>query len=489
MKRSWRTMLVRTSVLLAVLLTFAARSRAQIPQLTDVTSTPIPGAGHSYIHDMAETVNPANGSVSVRISIPLPPGRGLTLPFSIAYDSDGAHFIIGKTGGNGLLWGTNGSTWANGGWSYTVPTLSMGEVTVPYENGTCGAITNYLYQDPSGGRHSLDLSVIGVVSGKGLDCANSGLGAVTTGGEGPLLATTTSGSGTGSLCVTPVTTTDPDGTTTHFATTCAALPYPAAYVEDRNGNKVTINATPLSSSAVSYTDTLGRTALSASGFDAANPDTIAVSGMSQPYKVYWGTANWNYNVNLSPIDNNGPSGAFNNTGSRPAITEILLPNGQSFQFQYDSTYGLLDKITYPSGGYVTYSWGLALGEEAGTWMKSWCNGLCNAEEVYDLPVITDRCVYDDVNGTITEVEHQHFTYTQPTWNPSDPTAWTSRGTTVTTDDLVDGVTSTKVYKYGPYDPGPQPNDSSLLATEIPEEDSIQTQDGSGRTLRTVTETW
>jgi hypothetical protein len=64
-------------------------SRAQIANVTDSTSTPVPGLGHDYIHMLAETVNPANGSVSLRIHVPLPPGRNLTLPFAFAYDSNG----------------------------------------------------------------------------------------------------------------------------------------------------------------------------------------------------------------------------------------------------------------------------------------------------------------------------------------------------------------------------------------------------------------
>jgi len=55
-------------------------------------STPVPGAGHDYTHLLAETVNPANGTVSLRISLPVPKARGFTLPFSIAYDSDYIYF-------------------------------------------------------------------------------------------------------------------------------------------------------------------------------------------------------------------------------------------------------------------------------------------------------------------------------------------------------------------------------------------------------------
>ncbi len=75
-----------------LLLTFAIAvlvppARGQIATVDDTTSTPIPGAGHDYIHLLSETVNPANGSVSLRIQFPTAAGRGIALPFSIGYDS------------------------------------------------------------------------------------------------------------------------------------------------------------------------------------------------------------------------------------------------------------------------------------------------------------------------------------------------------------------------------------------------------------------
>jgi hypothetical protein len=73
--------------------------QAQIISVTDTTSTPIPGEGHSYIQMLNETVNPANGSVSLRLQLPTPQSRGLTIPFGFAYDSTGAHFPGGSIAG------------------------------------------------------------------------------------------------------------------------------------------------------------------------------------------------------------------------------------------------------------------------------------------------------------------------------------------------------------------------------------------------------
>src|SRR5262249_17851549 len=66
-------------LLLAVAL-FSPISQGQVVGLTDQTATPSPGAGHDYIHMLNETVIPASGSVSIRIEVPTPPGRKMSLP-------------------------------------------------------------------------------------------------------------------------------------------------------------------------------------------------------------------------------------------------------------------------------------------------------------------------------------------------------------------------------------------------------------------------
>src|SRR6185437_4494149 len=83
----------RVSLVACLLLFICAVAHAQISTVTEDTSTPIEGAGHDYIHLLSETVNPANGSVSLRIQVPIPKGRGMTLPFSFGYDSDSVHHL------------------------------------------------------------------------------------------------------------------------------------------------------------------------------------------------------------------------------------------------------------------------------------------------------------------------------------------------------------------------------------------------------------
>ena len=60
---------------------------AQVPDPVVAAQAPVPGSGHNYIGLANETVNPADGSLTFDLPLPLPPGRGISLPFSIHYDS------------------------------------------------------------------------------------------------------------------------------------------------------------------------------------------------------------------------------------------------------------------------------------------------------------------------------------------------------------------------------------------------------------------
>jgi hypothetical protein len=62
-------------------LLLAGTAQAQVTNVTNNTSTPIHGAGHDYVKMLSETVNPSNGSLSLRIQVPTPGGRGLSYPF------------------------------------------------------------------------------------------------------------------------------------------------------------------------------------------------------------------------------------------------------------------------------------------------------------------------------------------------------------------------------------------------------------------------
>lgn len=462
-------------VLTAATLFITSLCWAQLPQAGDTTSPPTPGVGHDYIHSPVETVNPANGSVSIRIPVRIASGRELTIPFSIAYDSSGA-FYYGSEGGSApALHTVTGVPFSQGGWSYTFPLLTFTEIDWdhPSSNGRdypCTEDVNYVLQDATGNRHNLGLLLDPRGPGS-QTCGNPFL----TGGEGPILATAPSND-----LEPPITLTDGNGTVYAFpgGSLPGGLP---TNITDRNGNAISISSTP---SSATVTDTAGRAAISVGTFGGA-PDSIHVAGLSSPYQVSWTTASASFvisTVNLAPgVDPNCPTSL---SGSARAVSQIVLPNGQKYTFSYNPTYGMLSKITYPSGGYVRYVWGLNPSAEAG----SWSDGTTTYSCLYDFPAVTDR--YVSFDGT-TEVLHQHFSY-NTVW-PSGSNGYTSKTTTVTTTDVVRGTSFNTVYTYSPVVAPSVPmaagTGTRKTTVQIPLEQTIQYDSTTGSPIKTVGKTW
>jgi hypothetical protein len=138
--------------------------------------TPIPGVPHDYINGLNETVNPADGSVSIRLPAPTPKERGFNPPlYAYLYDSNGQFQLIpsfqpggssgyqelihnitlygtgsSSTGGSALT-GSPSNSGAPGTLSWTPVSLNA-SVSI-----NCFYITNYVYTDFEGGRHPLNL--------------------------------------------------------------------------------------------------------------------------------------------------------------------------------------------------------------------------------------------------------------------------------------------------------------------------------------------
>ncbi len=468
--------------MIAIILFMVPACWAQLPQAGDTTSPPTPGVGHDYIHAPVETVNPANGSVSIRIPVRIPSGRELTIPLSIAYDSSGG-FYVGEASGGQPAYRTASSSFANGGWAYSLPfisytteswTVNPGGGGRPY---SCTEHINYVFADPTGNRQNLGLAGIQMAPG-GQYCT----GQIAQGGEGPILATLGN-------YASPETVTDGNGTVYSYATNLMTI-------TDRNGNTTSISYN-LNTPSASVTDTAGRTAVSVGSF-GANPDSINVVGLTSPYKVYWTTASASFTDNMVDLDPSDPDTKgcpTSMSGSTSAVSQIDLPNGQKFATTYDPTYGMLTKIVYPSGGYVRYVWGLNPQSEALNWTKVLTVGGYNYHCRYDFPAITDR--YVSFDGS-TEILHQHFNYTTTWQSGSYPNNlyWTSKQTTVTTTDLVRNTSFNTVYTYSPVAapavPDINPNGPGILGElteQIPVEQMIQYYNTSGTLLKTVAKTW
>ena len=324
--------------------------RGQITNVTNDQATPTPGVGHDYIRMLSETVNPANGSVSLRIQVPTTKGRGLTIPFSFAYDSSGVHHLEAGAPGSAVWW-TNPGLLSPGGWSYSVPLLTNLYLSRTYTPGpvsyTCYYYNDYTFLDPSGGRHALGLAYVLDPTGQGCTNQQNKPYSVSAGGDDSVQAWyPSSGSQTG----TPLTVADPDGTVYSFYGLSGAGGGLPALIEDRNGNEITVSSS--GNGVFSYSDTAGRTVISSSGFGATG-NTVTVSGLSAPsYTVYWGGANTNFvRPTVQQVGTDSYcTGIPADTEQQQAITSIHLSNGKYYTLKYETTFGLLNEIDYPTGG-------------------------------------------------------------------------------------------------------------------------------------------
>lgn len=473
---------------------------AQIPSRTDVTSTPLPNSGHDYIHAPVETVNPANGSLSIRIGVPMPPSRGFTLPFNFAYDSNGLYYIASANGtnfGKLIAWATNKTMLSQGGWSYSAPMMSvqMTRHTVYDEDHRrdvdCSALTDYVMQDATGNRHNLGISYVHNASNS--LCVDDGDINVASAGEGAIAATTTSN--WLSTYVNPVTVQEPDGTTYQFPIhsgqpsgyacqpghcdpTSDVVAWAPSTITDKNGNQLSLSST--TNLPLQYTDTIGRTALSISSF-GENPDYIGVPGLGGGYQVTWTSLSPYFTVNLTQQGPNSCtwSGSQSSIG---VIQSIALPNGRQFSFSYDGQYGTVNRITYPSGAYVRYVWGLNRQSEYGQWAAGtdkYSTAVCAYQ--YDAPAILQRVVFDGSS----EVLEQDFSYAT---NWQSGSSWVTKQTTVATHDLKRGISYNTVYTYSWKAADNAPN-SVDWQRQLPVESMIQYYGTDGALLRTVNKSW
>jgi hypothetical protein len=311
----------------------AVASHAQITDISNSTSVPIPGAGHNYIQLLSETVDPANGSLSLRLAVPVPHGRGLTIPFSVGYDSQGVFTVLPYASGPSLK-GSSNDYLTNGGWSYTIPRLSIQQTTrqIQKQNVTfyCPIHSGFVFQNGSGDRHALGLVTEQVVD----QCPTNGQHLSVQG-----LAYEASATGFNPSMADQVQVSDPDGTTYSWqGTVSQANPgsclldgtvgdcntsYLTTLIEDRNGNQVAIH--DLNNGAFTVTDTLDRSVLASSGFGHTG-NTITVSGLDGNYSITWTSAPFNFSSYWNRLQTGYclVSGTYTFQGSNNVISAIRV---------------------------------------------------------------------------------------------------------------------------------------------------------------------
>ncbi len=470
--------------LLALLTALDASGQQQTQTPTNTTSPPISGVGHDYVKLLSETVNPANGSLSLRLGVPEPAGRGLSYPFAFSYDSNGVH-VLGGISGPGVAWGPNSASPAppmwSGGWSYNLPYISATQLNMPSHNpadpkGTCWFDMGFTLRDMSSEIHPLGL----VNANPGVACLDT-VNSITLGGDGRF-----QGEASSTVALSAA---DPSGTTYQLPSGsgyCISLTTGVpgycivGRIEDRNGNQLSIQTSNPATGPFSITDTAGRTVVSGTGFGASG-NTVTVSGLAQPFTLNWGTATSRFTPSSQSLQSSNVDciSSFPESATQNVVTSITLPNNQHYTFSYDATYGYVNKIIYPGGGYVSYAWGFnPLGGEAvfTGGLKSVCI------YAYDLPSVSHRYVsFDGINIAL----QQDFSYSTTLVTAG----WSSKQTTVTTHDLVRGTTFQTTYVYNYVSSPSVPYASGFSDRQVPVEQSVSYYGTNGSLLKTVTKAW
>ena len=211
----------------------------------------------------------------------------------------------------------------------------------------------------------------------------------------------------------------------------------------------------------SVTDAVGRVVAETSNASFSGSSTTAATSYVQfQYPVSSGTATVTVQMQTlqfsctssQPIYNGGEVGS---PGLYSMPTAILLPNGLTYTFQYDSC-GMLRKVTYPTGGYTRYDYQAqaftyhCLGCGVGSGIPYWVNEV-SAKHLCPVPVLeagaTTASAYDSSNQC--PVAEQTTTYTPTVYGASALADGTNGGNQQNV--VVDPVGNKIVYQFSTAD--------------------------------------
>lgn len=509
-------------VILCIVHPFPACSQGNFPGAPDFNSVgnqtemPIPGAGHDYQSLLGETVNFGTGSVSFKISFPVPKSRGITMPYNWTYNSASANplnMVDGSQPTWDAYWIQNGIT--TDGWN-TMDGIPWASVSVwsykPPDNGvqtfaSCNVQSGMTFTGMDGVMHNLNVSAQATsASGSGITQICGTQPYVPPNGDGQVLAVP-----------------DPNTAATYLAGTApqsgsfmvgdkngtlyfihgGVVPQNGSATldvsaEDRNGNLIS------SSAAVNTTQTISFPVGSTTQ-TFQMPKTITIGNLT--YTAAWSTINVNYTIQQKNMIGSGSAVLCNSvptsvSGTRVVLSSLTLPNNKAYNFHYDPTYGTLSEIDYPDGGWVKYTWGLTSGENeyadfAGSEQSSCSQSGCTYAPVsygcaaeYQTPILQSRTVSFDGSST---AQTQSLSYTT-SWDAPDSSGningWNQKQTTVTTTDGKTGLSAKTVYSFTPYTVPVQPMASGAAGAAMPQESEIDYYDwGKSTPVKIVTKTW
>ena len=314
----------------------------------------------SYHGGDIDSISMVNGDLSLHIPLISWPQRGgkLQLGFEVVYNNPIYTLIDNRVNGICPLqcytWELAGAssqyTRAGLALNFGLPTLGA-TLTYPSGSGSCPLIKAINMQDPDGATHLLEP-----------DTSSEWMSVDTTGNEYSLAG---------------LVLTDKQGTrysyngsqVTAAGSSCGWY-YPAVItqLQDVNGNKITSNLDPNNQfNILSYTDTMGRvipsppqsvstsTCPTGNGLLAATTASAwnfpGPNGQTATFTVCYAAFPLSY---IPPCF--GLPRCYGLSGTTPQIQSIVLPNGTAWNFAFDTTGGL-SKITFPTGGSISYTWG------------------------------------------------------------------------------------------------------------------------------------
>jgi len=332
--------MIRRQLLIVMLLVLALV--AAVPATFALVKTGTPPFGS--FSGGPDIINNANLNVHFDFPVVNKPGRGQPFSYALSYDNS--------------VWYPSGAVWTHvNKWGWRgVTEITTGYVTYLATQGQCwwpqGPSGHYYYwhiysvwayHDPAGDVHSFagsvsDWAQLGTPCGGGPPSYSMTVTA--DDGSGYTLAATASPSASlhtrsGALINAPLQSSSGSGSIT-----------------DRNSNQISTNG-------LTFTDTLGMTALTASGSGTqSSPLVFTYTGPGGSVSETVRYTNKNIKTNF------GCSGITEYTASSvPLVSKIDLPDGTSYTFAYEPTPGYsgyvtgrLASVTLPTGGTISYQY-------------------------------------------------------------------------------------------------------------------------------------
>jgi YD repeat-containing protein len=319
----------------------------------------------SAISSKFDSIDLSTGNPSVRIPILHVKGRAgndydLTLRFEgniwtqqQLAQSENSQWTIEKR--NYIA--VNGSNNGLMGWELSEPYMSNSIATSSFfceegqPNGTGQASSNYIFTDSDGGKHSLDFQFgSGRCSNGVYSYSYSGADVGTTGmwigGPPNQSANTTETDDSNTVFNSSGDQFAMAGPTINLGGQAFFGMYGMANFTDPNGNNLQLYS--------GGADSLGRSLYSTTqpNNNELDIDFYDSNGNPQIVKLYIETISLSTEFG-APSEFGGD--CYEATGIAYAVSSILLPNGQSYSFQYDS-YGYITEMTLPTGGTIQYQW-------------------------------------------------------------------------------------------------------------------------------------